>query len=192
VTQIVAPTVPLPGGERIVGLRVHDVLANKKERRIGHDIAIWRDELRSVEDIGAFRSASRNLVVGGVRIPRSRTRSTSPARRGLWGRKGRIRFGREKTRWRTGNGGGTWSARWAATFTLRRTLQEGQMPAPIAGEGDEALGGARVASPRRPALLDDGVRVPNAERGRSGSLRRMRPVFESTRAHFVSCGHIVT
>jgi hypothetical protein len=66
-----------------------------------------------------------------VRMARSRTRSTSPARRGSWGRKGRIRFGREKTHWRTGSGGRTWSVRWAATSTMRRALQEGQTPRPL-------------------------------------------------------------
>jgi hypothetical protein len=49
------------------------------------------------------RLARRNLV----RIPRSMVRSTSPASRGSWGRKGRIRFGREKTHWRSGSGGST-------------------------------------------------------------------------------------
>jgi hypothetical protein len=52
---------------------------------------------------GAAGLARRSVV----RMPRSRTRSTSPTRRGSWGRKGRIRFGREKTHWRSGSGGRT-------------------------------------------------------------------------------------
>jgi hypothetical protein len=32
---------------------------------------------------------------------------------------------------RTGSGGGTWSARWAATSTIRRALQQGQAPGPL-------------------------------------------------------------
>ncbi len=50
---------------------------------------------------------------------------------GAGGRKGRIRFGRESTHWRTGSGGRTWSVRWAATSTMRRALQEGQTPRPL-------------------------------------------------------------
>lgn len=65
VSQIVAPSVPLPQGDQIVGLRLHDAKANEQEPRIVHDFAAWREELRAVEDVGAFRSASRNLVVAG-------------------------------------------------------------------------------------------------------------------------------
>ena len=46
-------------------------------------------------------------------------------------RKYRSRLGNYKTHWRTGTWGKTWSTRWAAVSTIRRALQEGQMPRPL-------------------------------------------------------------
>jgi putative ABC transport system permease protein len=39
--------------------------ANAPEPRALHDFVVWRDALRTVTDIGAFRDATRNLVVAG-------------------------------------------------------------------------------------------------------------------------------
>lgn len=58
----VYPTLPLDEGERIVALENRDVEVNDEERRSLHDFATWREELRSVEDLGAFRNVSRNLI----------------------------------------------------------------------------------------------------------------------------------
>ncbi len=40
------------------------------------------------------------------------------------------RLGRERTNWRTGTWGKTWSTRWAAVSAMRRAPQEGQHPRP--------------------------------------------------------------
>ncbi|HYW10198.1 MAG TPA: ABC transporter permease, partial [Longimicrobium sp.] len=55
------PTVPLEEGERVVVIDVRDRVANTHERRILHDFAAWRRELRSVVDVGAFQNVDRNL-----------------------------------------------------------------------------------------------------------------------------------
>jgi predicted permease len=56
------PRLPLDEGERIVGIQVWSVNWNNPERRILHDLRIWRRELRTVTDVGAFRVVVRNLV----------------------------------------------------------------------------------------------------------------------------------
>jgi predicted permease len=53
------PTIPLDEGERIVGIQVWSISSNNAERRIAHDLAIWKSELKAVRDVGAFRSAVR-------------------------------------------------------------------------------------------------------------------------------------
>jgi putative ABC transport system permease protein len=45
----------------IVGLRNWDVAENDPDLRSMHDFAVWRAELRSVQDIGAFRTIERNV-----------------------------------------------------------------------------------------------------------------------------------
>jgi len=60
-TQLVYPFLPVPGGDRIVALRMWDAAASRPERRALHEFMLWRDELRSVDDIGIFSLIERNL-----------------------------------------------------------------------------------------------------------------------------------
>src|SRR3954471_6596181 len=57
------PTLPLSQGARLVGIRIIDVAANVQENKILHDFLEWQQSLRSLTDVGAWRDASRNLVV---------------------------------------------------------------------------------------------------------------------------------
>ena len=66
VTQFMHPTLPLPGGDRVVQIRNWDVAEGGVDPRALRDFVVWRDELRSVTDIGAYRDLSRNLVAPGV------------------------------------------------------------------------------------------------------------------------------
>ena len=66
VTQLVYPSLPVPGGDRIVALRMWDAAASRPERRALHEFMLWRDELRSVDDIGIFSLIERNLRWRGV------------------------------------------------------------------------------------------------------------------------------
>ena len=64
-TFIKPSTLPLPGGDRVVGIRTWDTESNWKELRVLHDYVLWRQELKSVEELGAFRAAEHNLLVPG-------------------------------------------------------------------------------------------------------------------------------
>jgi putative ABC transport system permease protein len=68
-TQRTAPRIPLEDGDRIVGIRSHDVQTNVVQRRTAYDLARWRDTLSSIEQLGAFADDSRNLTVGGLTEP---------------------------------------------------------------------------------------------------------------------------
>ncbi len=56
---------PIDEGARIVALENWDVAINNEARRAVHDYVEWRDELRMVPELGAFRTAGRNMVVPG-------------------------------------------------------------------------------------------------------------------------------
>ncbi|WP_420125995.1 ABC transporter permease [Longimicrobium sp.] len=55
-------TLPLDEGERVVLVEQWDAEANNQERHVVHDFAEWRGQLKSVQDLGAFRTVPRNLV----------------------------------------------------------------------------------------------------------------------------------
>lgn len=62
VTQTLDPRLPLDGGARVVGIRNWDARENDIDPRVAHDFAAWRQEVRSVDDLGAFRTVTRNLI----------------------------------------------------------------------------------------------------------------------------------
>jgi putative ABC transport system permease protein len=57
------PELPLHEGERIVALGKFDTQRQYKDTRVLHDFLAWRRELRSVVDIGAFRTVQRNIIM---------------------------------------------------------------------------------------------------------------------------------
>ncbi len=62
VMLFVSPSLPLPGGERIVHLRNWDVQASNPEPRALHDFVVWRQAMRTVTDLGAWDDVERNLT----------------------------------------------------------------------------------------------------------------------------------
>src|SRR5262245_54718425 len=56
------PDVPLHQGDRLVALAKFDHLALREEDRLLYEFLAWRRELRTVTDVGAFRTIRRNLV----------------------------------------------------------------------------------------------------------------------------------
>jgi predicted permease len=58
-------TLPVERGDRIVALENWDLDANNEMQRSMHDLLIWQREMKTVEEIGAFRTISRNLIVPG-------------------------------------------------------------------------------------------------------------------------------
>jgi predicted permease len=59
------PKLPLPGGDRIVQIFNWDMKGTKVEKRSVHDYLVWRDQLKTVTEIGAYRDVPRNLTVPG-------------------------------------------------------------------------------------------------------------------------------
>jgi putative ABC transport system permease protein len=57
------PPLPLTQGTRLVEIRNIDVAVNHEEARILHDFLEWRQSLRTLTDIGAWHTSSRNLVI---------------------------------------------------------------------------------------------------------------------------------
>jgi predicted permease len=57
------PTIPLSEGERLVGLENWDQRTNNEERRSLHDFVLWRETMKSVEDLSAFRTVDRNAIL---------------------------------------------------------------------------------------------------------------------------------
>ena len=62
--KLLFPTIPLPDGHRVVLIETQNTLANEAEPRVTRDFLEWRRDLRSLEDLGAFRTDTRNLIVG--------------------------------------------------------------------------------------------------------------------------------
>jgi hypothetical protein len=55
------PRLPLHEGDRVVALGKFDPQRRREHERLLHDFLTWRRELRSVVDLGAFRTIQRNL-----------------------------------------------------------------------------------------------------------------------------------
>ena len=60
--KIIAPTIPLAEGDRLVPIETQNALTNEPEPRVARDFLEWRRELRTIADLGAYRTATRNLV----------------------------------------------------------------------------------------------------------------------------------
>ena len=66
VGKIFAPTIPLPEGDRLVTIETQNTLTNEPEPRVLHDFLEWRRGLQTIEDLGAYRTHTQNLVVGNT------------------------------------------------------------------------------------------------------------------------------
>ena len=64
VGQMVSPKLPLEDGDRIVGIQNVDIEAGRPALPFLEDIVAWRTSLTTVEELGGFRSVSRNLILG--------------------------------------------------------------------------------------------------------------------------------
>lgn len=66
--QFVYPSIPLPGAERLVKIQNWDVERSLPEQRAVHDFLIWKGQLKTVTDLGAYREVPRNLTSPGGEI----------------------------------------------------------------------------------------------------------------------------
>lgn len=60
--QVMNPRIPLAEGDRIVAIEVTSASDGRQTPRILHDYVDWRADLRSVTELGAYRSVERNLI----------------------------------------------------------------------------------------------------------------------------------
>jgi putative ABC transport system permease protein len=65
VGELLRPSLPLDQGDRIVALRLPASPGGSPAARVIDD-ALWRDELRSIEQLSAFRTTQLNLVTSGA------------------------------------------------------------------------------------------------------------------------------
>ncbi len=63
-TDMIFPTLPLDEGDRVVRLSNWDTRLGRTDSRALHDFETWREELISVEELGAFRAVQQNLTAG--------------------------------------------------------------------------------------------------------------------------------
>ena len=61
------PILPVPDGDRLVEVEVRNAASNAAELRVLHDFVNWRTEVRTIEDLGAYRTIERNLILGDAR-----------------------------------------------------------------------------------------------------------------------------
>ena len=68
--QIVRPSLPFADGDRIVRVDLWDASAARIEPRIVYDFQLWREQLGSIQELGAYRSVDRNLITpDGTALP---------------------------------------------------------------------------------------------------------------------------
>lgn len=58
----IRPSIPIAHGDRLVGLLNWNVATSETEQRSLHEFAEWRQELRSVEMLGAYSTQPRNFI----------------------------------------------------------------------------------------------------------------------------------
>ena len=63
-TQIMRPALPLAGGDRSVGIVIVDTASRGERTPTLHDFVAWRDALKSVRDLAAYRDRNWNVIVG--------------------------------------------------------------------------------------------------------------------------------
>ena len=60
--------VPLPEGDRIVAIQNSPSSAGDRDRQVLHDFEVWREELTSIGDLGAFTGDRRNLITSDGQV----------------------------------------------------------------------------------------------------------------------------
>ena len=65
--DLLRPTIPLPDGDRIVEIEMRNLAGGGDERRLLHDFFVWQRDVRSVVDLGVYRTVERNLILGDAR-----------------------------------------------------------------------------------------------------------------------------
>jgi predicted permease len=72
-----ASSLPLEDGGRVVSLELWDQAAGKPQTQCLYDFHLWREGLRSVRELGAFRTLTPNLIVPGAQAESVRVAAMS-------------------------------------------------------------------------------------------------------------------
>jgi predicted permease len=133
-------SLPLEEGDRLVSIEIWDAPASHTERRILRDFQVWRDELKSVQELGAFQTMTPNLIVPGARPESVRVASISASGfaaarvRPLLGRRLAENDEREGAAAVVVIGESVWRARFASDpGILGRTIQLGATAYSVVG-----------------------------------------------------------
>jgi putative ABC transport system permease protein len=70
-------SLPLDEGDRIISIEIWDPAAGKPEQRSLYDFHVWREGLKSVQEISAFRTLTPNLIALGAQPESVRIASMS-------------------------------------------------------------------------------------------------------------------
>jgi hypothetical protein len=62
------PRLPIPAADRVVSIRIWDTNAVASESRSLHDFAIWREQVRTIDNLGAAGPFVRNLATEDGRV----------------------------------------------------------------------------------------------------------------------------
>jgi putative ABC transport system permease protein len=65
-TQFMHPALPLDGGARIVGIVMVDTANHAERPPTLHDFVTWRDAVKSVQNLSAYRDRKWNVIVGNA------------------------------------------------------------------------------------------------------------------------------
>lgn len=77
--KLMSPAIPLPEGDRIVRIETRNILTSAAESRVLHDFLEWRRELKTIEGLAAYRTDTRNLIVGDTQERQGVPGDSAPA-----------------------------------------------------------------------------------------------------------------
>lgn len=66
---VLHPRLPFPDGDRFVEVQMRNAATSQGEWRVLHDFTAWRRDARSIEELGAYRTRERNLLLGDAEFP---------------------------------------------------------------------------------------------------------------------------
>ena len=196
VNQMVYPSLPLPDGDRVVGIVNWDAETNDPVFRSVHDFETWRDEVTTIEGIGAARLVSRNLIVDGAPLAPVQAAEISPSAFGvaripaLMGRTLQPSDGESGAPVVAVIGYDLWRARFSGDLdVVGRVVQLGDVSTTIVGVMPEGFG-FPVAENVWIALQARALDVPRGEGPRLHVFGRLAPgsSLEDAQAELTAIG----
>ena len=79
VNEAIRPSLAIPDGDRVVGIQQWDIAGGRPEHRSLREFVVWREQLKSIELLGAYRPLERNLISEDGRVELVHGVEISPA-----------------------------------------------------------------------------------------------------------------